>query len=103
MAMHDTRYRHYRSRTERSARAPLAFAVPEGDTLTFDNELDRNGAPYYVDLGGDFSIGEVDAVWKGDDVEQCSMVRLAAARARRRRDGWRRCRTTLRRGAAAKR
>lgn len=61
MARHSTDNRGHRSATDRSAPKPSATDALEGDTLSFDNELDDESKPYYVDLAGDFSIGHADA------------------------------------------
>ena len=44
------------------------LTLMQGDSLTFDNESGGTITPYYVNLAGDFSIGEADAVpvgWSG--------------------------------------
>jgi hypothetical protein len=55
MTRYDMRNREDRCSADR-------LALMQGDSLTFDNESDGTITPYYVDLAGDFSIGEADAV-----------------------------------------
>jgi hypothetical protein len=67
--MHDMRNREYRSSLDRSTLEPVSYVL-HGDSLTFDNELDGEITPYYVDLAGDFSIGEVGAIRVGSESPQ---------------------------------
>jgi hypothetical protein len=77
MARHSTHNRGNRSATDRSAPKSSASDALEGDTLSFDNELDGESKPYYVDLAGDFSIGHADADAKiFPDSEPMSAVRV---------------------------